>query len=331
MDTIETQKLFFTHIKSKIPLHLSLVEEVAELLNISNDSAYRRIRGEKPISMDEIHQLSNKYQVSIDQLLRVHSNTIIFSGNKVDRLTFGFNDWLRDMENNLKLFNMMPGSHMFYVLKDIPVFHYNQFPELCAFKFFFWKRTVMGYPELARQQFNGEEIDEEALELAKSLIELYVKVPSTEIWNEESVHVSIRQIEFYRQSNIFANKQICLKVYEQLEELLNHIQHQAEIGKKFLYNKPVLPNAASYDIYMNEWLLGDNTIYVTAGERQITALNYNVLNFNTTQDKAFCDHIHKNLQNIISKSTHISLVGEKERSIFFNTLREKIYERVKHI
>ena len=331
MDSNQTQQLFFNHIKSKVPLHLSLVDEVAELLNISNDSAYRRIRGEKPIGLDEIQLLCNRYRISLDQLLHIQSNTIIFSGNKVDKQSFGFNDWLRDMENNLKTFNMMQNSRMFYFLKDIPVFHYNQFPELCAFKFFFWKRTVMGYSELAKKQFTGEETDPEALELAKSLIELYVKVPSTEIWNEESVHVSIRQIEFYKQSNIFADKQILKKVYEQLEELLNHIEQQAEIGKKFLYNKPISPNAAPYDIYMNEWLLGDNTIYVTAGERQITALNYNVLNFNTTQDKSFCDHIYKNLQNIISKSTHISLVGEKERSIFFNTLREKIHQRQQNI
>ena len=95
MDTIQTQQLFFNHIKSKLPLHLSLVDEVAEVLNISNDSAYRRIRGEKPISMDEIQVLCNKYQVSIDQLLHMKSNTVIFSGNKVDRLNFGFDDWLQ--------------------------------------------------------------------------------------------------------------------------------------------------------------------------------------------------------------------------------------------
>ncbi|MBL0357822.1 MAG: hypothetical protein IPP72_13455 [Chitinophagaceae bacterium] len=48
-------------------------------------------------------------------------------------------------------------------------------------------------------------------------------------------------------------------------------------------------------------------------------------------NKGFCDYTFKSLQNIIRKSTHISVVGEKERSMFFNTLRQEIYERKKHI
>lgn len=47
MGSIELQQHFFDHIKERLPTHLSLVDEVAELLSISNDSAYRRIRGEK--------------------------------------------------------------------------------------------------------------------------------------------------------------------------------------------------------------------------------------------------------------------------------------------
>ena len=136
-----------------------------------------------------------------------------------------------------------------------------QFPELCAFKFFFLKRTIMGYTELSKQQFNGEKI-EDVPDLAKRIIELYTQVPSAEIWSEESGNITIRQIEFYRQSNIFADKQILLKVYAQLEELLNHIEHQAEIGMKFLYGHPVPHIAAPFDIYRNEVLIGDNSIYV---------------------------------------------------------------------
>ncbi len=331
MDFNQTQQLFFNHIKSKLPSHLSFVDEVADLLNISNDSAYRRIRGEKPIGLDEVQMLCNKFKVSLDQLLQIQSNTVIFSGNRLDNISFGLFQYLQDICANLELFKMLEQPHLYYYNKDIPIFHYMQFPELCAFKFFFWKRTLIGYPELAKQQFNGEESSKEIPEIAKKIIEHYIQVPSTEIWNEESVHITIRQIEFYRQSNIFANKHVLLKVYIQLEELLNHIELQAEAGKKFLYNQSVSADSAPYDIYINECLIGDNTIFVKGGDRQITYLNHNGLNFIGTQDSSFCDYTFKNLQNIIRKSTHISVIGEKERSMFFNTLRGKIYECKKNL
>lgn len=331
MDINHPQQLFFNHIKSKLPQHISFVDEIAELLNISNDSAYRRIRGDKPIGLDEIQTLCNKYQVSLDQLLQIQTNTVIFSGNKIDPATFNLNHYLQDVLRQLTLINQLPGAQFYYYNKDIPIFHFMQFPELCAFKFFFWKRTVIGYPEMHKQQFNGHEDDKELNEAAEKIIQLYTQVPGVEIWNEESVHVTIRQLEFYRQSNVFANKHVLLKVYIQLEELLNHMELQAEAGKKFVYNKQPAANAGNFDIYINECLIGDNTIYIKGDDRQMTFLNHNGLNFMGTQDKIFCDYTYKNLQNIIKKSTHISVVGEKERSMFFNTLREKIYERKKNI
>lgn len=331
METIQIQALFFNHIKSKLPAHLSFVDEVAEALQISNDSAYRRIRGEKPLGMNEIQILCNKYHISLDRLLHIQTNTVIFSGNKVDSVSFGFNAYLQDVLNNLEQFKQLPTPEMFYYNKDVPLFHFMQFPELRAFKFFFWKRTLMGYPELAKQQFKGNEADEVTSDLATKIISLYSQIPSTEIWNEENVHSTIRQIEFYRQSRVFADKEIVLKLYAQLDQMLNHLELQAEAGRKFLNNQPDMPNSAPYDIYINECLIGDNTIFVQSEGRQITCLNHNGLNFTSTTDKSFCAYTYKNLQNIMRKSTHISVVGEKERSMFFNALREKIRERVRHI
>jgi hypothetical protein len=46
MKTEGAQLQFFKHIKSILPAHLSLVDAVADVLEVSNDSAYRRIRGE---------------------------------------------------------------------------------------------------------------------------------------------------------------------------------------------------------------------------------------------------------------------------------------------
>ena len=332
MDVNQTQQLFFNHIKSKLPLHLSFVDEVAELLNISNDSAYRRIRGEKPIGLDEVQILCNKYKVSLDQLLQIQSDTVIFSGNKVDNVSYSFKQYLQEViGDNLQLFKILKNPHVYYFNKDIPIFHYMQFPELMAFKFFFWKRSLLGYPEMARQQFTGGETDEETVAAAKRITDLYIQIPSTEIWNEENVHCTIRQIEYYRQSNIFADNAMVLKVYSQLEDLLNHIESQAEAGKKFLVNNSPNTNGASYNVYINECILGNNTIFVQSDERNITFLNHNGLNALATQDKLFCDYTVKNLQNIITKSTQVSIAGEKERSMFFYYLRSKIYEKKKAI
>lgn len=331
MDTFPAQQLFFSHIKSKLPAHLSLVEEIAELLNISNDSAYRRIRGEKPIGLDEIQKLCSHYKVSLDQLLHLDNDAVIFSTNLDEQRAHNLNNYMAGILGNLTAIKALPGSHFFCFNKDIPMFYFMQFPELAAFKFFFWKRTIMNYPDLGKQPFNGVETDEDILEKAAKIIQTYIQIQSTEILNEEIVLVTLKQIEFYREAGIFENKHVLLKVYGQLEELINHLELQAEVGRKFLYNEKPSALSANNNIYINETLLGTNIIYVEAGDRQMTILNHAGINFMSTQDKRFCDYTSNNIRNIIRSSTHISVTGEKERNIFFNSLRTRVYEKKKNL
>ncbi len=331
MDANQTQQLFFNHIKSKIPAHLTFAHEVAEVLNISNDSAYRRIRGEKPLGLDELQVLCNKYLISLDQLLHIKSNTVIFSYDKVDPFSFSFNKFLQFVVGSLEQFSSLQNAKMYFYSKDIPIFHFMPFPELRAFKFFFWKRTVIGYPEMARLQFDGKNDDPEMDELSKKIDELFAETYSVDIWNEESINVTISQIELYRQSNIFTDNELLLKVYLQLEALVDHLELQLETGKKILYNQPHKQYTAVYDAYINEALIGDNTIYIQSDNRQITFINHNGLNFMPTEDPDFCAYTYKHLQTIIRKSTHIGVVGEKERRMFFNNLRKKIKGRIESI
>jgi len=94
MEQADVQQVFFQHIKNNLPPHLSLVDEIAELLNISNDSAYRRIRGEKGISFDEIRTLCLHFKISLDQLFYLNSESVIFTGNLANSTNFSFDLWL---------------------------------------------------------------------------------------------------------------------------------------------------------------------------------------------------------------------------------------------
>jgi len=54
MQANELQLQFFNHLKSILPSHISMVDELTDLLDLSYDSVYRRIRGEKPIDLNEL-------------------------------------------------------------------------------------------------------------------------------------------------------------------------------------------------------------------------------------------------------------------------------------
>jgi transcriptional regulator with XRE-family HTH domain len=92
--TPDIQKALFDRIRELLPSSTSFVHEIADLLGISYDSAYRRIRGEKTLSMEELYKISNKYRISLDALFGVQANSIIFDYFTLEPDKLGLKEWL---------------------------------------------------------------------------------------------------------------------------------------------------------------------------------------------------------------------------------------------
>jgi hypothetical protein len=327
MTVTGVQQAFFNQIRNVLPQHLSIVDEVANLLDISNDSVYRRMRGEKPLAFEEIQKLSIHFNISLDGLFNLESDNYIFSGKLVNATNFSFESYLKKMLNDLQIIQSFGKAEFYFLNKDVPLFHHFQIPELAAFKFFFFMKTILGYPDLANEKFSVDKIPESLKTLGKKIAETYCQVSSTEIWNIGSVDSTLQQIDYYRDSRVFSKKEDLLKLYDAMDEITKHIEKLAATGYKY----PIFHNeswkGANYTLYNNEVFLGDNTILVDASNFKIAFINHSVLDYMGTRDTAFCNHIHHSIQNIMQRSLQISSTGEKERGRFFSQIRENIGRR----
>jgi len=83
---MEAQKRLFEIIKSKINVDkYRLSDFIEELLNVSTDSAYRRIRGETELSFSELQKICGNYNLSMDNILNYKSNhSVLFHYTAVD-------------------------------------------------------------------------------------------------------------------------------------------------------------------------------------------------------------------------------------------------------
>ncbi|MEO7265041.1 MAG: helix-turn-helix domain-containing protein [Ferruginibacter sp.] len=327
METPAIQQAFFQHIKTSLPPHLSLVEEIAELLDLSNDSAYRRIRGEKPISFEEIQKLCSHFKVSLDQFLHLESDALIFTGRVNTKSETVFEDYLNIVLKQLSLINSFENKHIYFLMKDMPPYIHFQVPELAAFKFYFWKKSILHEPEMQKVKFSFDDPRYEKYHvISKKVIDMYNKIPMTEIWNIESINSSLRQIDFYKDMGFYESKEDVRILYKKMGELVDHIERQAELGLKFNMGTEPNANSVPYTLFVNELILGDNTFMAELGNVRMTFLNHSVLYFIGTRDEQFNDAMFTNMTNLTKKSTMISTVGEKERVRFFKRLRNKIQQ-----
>jgi hypothetical protein len=327
MDAAELQQKLFQIIKTNIPAHVSATDEIAKVLDVSVDSVYRRMRGEKTISLDELNTLCTHYKISLDQLMNIQTGGFMFQGNLQNENTFSYEAWLDSMIKNLYYFNSFKNKEIYNLNKDIPLFHHFNIRDIAAFKYFFWSRTIFEFPHFANLRFTFDLYSDALWEKGKRIMEAYNQIPSIELWNVENINIAIRQIEFYRDSQMFESDNDPLRLYEAWEKVIDHIEKQAERGYKFSYGDKEMKPINDYRVYFNEVILGDNSLLIVLDSVKLSIIVHTTNNYMMTRDMAFSESLFDHMQMLMKRSTLISKVSEKERSKFFRTLRERISRR----
>ncbi len=332
MKDTSVQNIFFNQIKDRLPNNLTLVDGVADALNISNDSAYRRIRGETALDFDEISVLASRYGISLDGLVKSESDTVAFRYRPLDEKLFSFENYMETTLEDLEQITAKDNPEIIYVANDIPFFQLFGIPEVAAFKFFVWTKTILNYVQHKGKKLNlNEGITEKAQDLGLRLVEAYCKIPSIEIFHAGSLESTLNQIEYYHVSGLFNNKKDSMLLCDKMSELVEHMQRQAELGVKFPYGQE-LPEgilemrSGNYQLYYNEVLATDNTVLARSGDFKMAYLTNNGHNSLMTTNPGFYDNTNRAVQNLLSKSALVSGTSEKERNRIFSRFQEKIDE-----
>jgi len=323
--TTDLQQQFFNHLKSILPQHISMVDELTELLNLSYDSVYRRIRGEKPLALNELRQICERYHISLDQVLKLQNDSVVFQAPAINNPVFLFEDYLKGMLQQLRYVNSFKERRMLYLCKDLPIWQFYLYPEIGIFKTFFWIKTLLNQADYTHKSFSlSDNSFEECLELARQINKEYNELPCVELWNKESINSTLSQIEYYKDAGLFKTRNDLDLVVDSFEKTLDHLELQAEKGVKFMPGSSEVSYRAPLHLYINEVVIGSNTILASVDDSKIAFVSYNVFSYLITKDVRFNESAFQAFENLVSRSTLISATGEKERSKVFKLLKDRV-------
>lgn len=317
------QQELFERVRDLLPTNLSLVEEISTLLRISHDSAYRRIRGEKSISFAELQTLSTHYRISLDSILKIDSRSSIFYGNWLRAKGFNFKSYLAGLLEHTEHLEQASRKIMYFEAKDILPFEYLPFPELCAFNYFFWIRTVINHPHYADTCFEDHDLGEVLLEMTPRLAKAYLKIPTTEVWSESTINSTLHQIAYYEKAGIFRNPETAGILYQQISDMLEHVRAQAACGQK-LTPEGNKCGGAAFQLYYNEAYLGHNTTFIEADGLNTVFVNHCVVNMIMTHDADFCASTLKYFEESLTHAASLNSPENALREQFFHEMQEKV-------
>lgn len=313
----DIQEIFLSVLKQNIPPQRAVVDVISDLLAISQDAAYRRLRGDKRFDIDEIFTICKTYNISLDTIFSVKSQGTIFNYTNLDvRDKAKYLLYMKGVSQSIKLLREGKNNDIILSALDIPVFHFLPYTELTLFKLFAWNNTVYNQNG-SFEDFLDAFLSPDLTMCYKEIADDYSHVPSTELWTLNTIDTVIRLIDFYFETGYFKDRNTPTFLCNQVLQLIENMKIWVERG----YKKTP---AAAYRFYVSDTDLENNFVLLQKDSQLTCLLKLFTINSLTTRDESFCKETFNWLETSKKRSVLLTGASERDRFRYFNTLQQKI-------
>jgi len=313
----DIQTTLFQLIRQKNAGEDSLGNVLSDVLSISSDAVYRRLRNETALTIQEVKKLCVHYNISFDALCATGDGKVVFSYPPLATFDFGLESYLEGILQAFHKLKQLSGGEIILSVNNIQFFQLLNFPQLMRFKLYFWAKTHLQMEEYKDQQFKHEKTSDTAFSLGMEILQIYNSIPSKEIYDPEFMRGFLRQIHYYYTSHLFEDPSYALFLHDRILLLSSHLEAQANCGKKFMYGTQAPANGNNFEMYLNETINSDATFYYKGKELQGVYLTHNLMNYLETTDENYVNDSKLIIDKQLANSSLISVVNEKERNNFF--------------
>ncbi|MDD7915253.1 hypothetical protein [Polaribacter ponticola] len=312
---MKSEEKLFNFIRKKVPESLSFTDEIAQVLEINYDAAYRRISGKTAVSLQEVLKLMEAFDFSITDVFSDKKDFIRVTKkegvNSVDKL----GEYFSLASTELREISKFQSSEIIYSAKDIPVYYsYKSYRKFKMFAFLNVLSDQFNFKRIAFKDFDNNDYLSTKL---KQLEDIYESVATTEIWSSDTLTSSINQIMYFFKSKILEQEDALL-IIEDFLKTIQKIEHQCTTGKRGSNNNKV------FKFYSNDLLNLNNTIFMQGEKTQKFFVPYTTLSYIKIADPDTCDEALKYLKKQLEFSKQLSGDSALERTIFFNEMYKKI-------
>ncbi|MEL0457537.1 hypothetical protein WJN01_14955 [Flavobacteriaceae bacterium SZ-1-7] len=315
------QEQFIKYLKEKANNNTSFVEEIAGILDVGYDAAYRRINLKTNISLEEGVKLAKHYKISLNKLFEVgSSNMIVTEISPPINDVQGLETWIEQSIQNISALKRIKNAQFIYSSKDIPLFHTLTDSLLTRYKMYVWLKDLN--TEMAKTKISFDDwvqtIPKSLLDSAFELGEIYKHTNITELWSDNTVNGSIQQVLYYFEAGL-VSKELALQICDDIHEVIDHVEKQTidqSIGGQ--------NNSNSFMLYKCDLHMLTNTIMVITPFGKMFFSPFTVLSYFKIEHQETCEMMFEFLQKQMSNSKLLATAGERDRTLFFKKVHQKI-------
>lgn len=300
-------------LRAGIPANRNAAQTVADVLGISLDAAYRRLRGQSPLTLEEGMNLAAALGLSLDALAASGKGQIVF---ELEAAADDHDSRTSNLERLLQMGKALaedPEARIVHTQEDIIPFRMYGYRQLRAFKHYHWERL---YADDTASRFDPATENLQRDEAAAGIYKLYMRIPSLEVWSEYSLDSTLRQIRYDMETGHFATAEDALAVTADLHLLLDDLQEQARTGRKHREN--------DFQLFWSEIAVFNGSLMLYAKGFQRVYAGHHTMHYLSTSNLDYCRQTEQWNDLLLRRSLNLTGYAEKLRYRFFRLLKQRV-------
>jgi hypothetical protein len=311
--------LLTTKILDRIPTNIKPIEYLIELLGISKESAYRRLRGEIPFTFKEISQLSLDLDFSIDELIaRPCESRVLFNmqTDPDDNPSTAFMKRFEQYYNFFLHLETNPNVETVLTLNHVPAIASIYFKNL--FQFFYFKWLHQNQETSLKLNYSDVIIPDEIETLRKK-----VKFSAANCINQITLILDsdffaslVNEIHYYRKRRLIQEEDF-EKVKNDVLSFIDLMEDWARTG--------AFGQRAKISIYLSPMNIATNTTYFQYDGGETSFIHPFSIYPISSGHPALCEKHKKWIHSMKKYATMITQSNELLQSEYFDKQREWIH------
>lgn len=304
---------FLDRIARKIPQKTRVVSVLADLLCITKEAVYRRLRGDIPFTFYEVMTISRQLDIPLDTLdMDDSSLSKPFKLKLIEYINPAESDFalMEEMVEVMKSFADIPDPEAAEITNILPQPLYVNYVNVFRFYLFKWhyqsnrfKKTIPYRDIVIADKLQRNQ--EEYVKWAKCLHADY-------IFDKQLFHYLVTNIRYFFHVDLITKEDIKL-IQDDLFKILDEINYLSCSGSFRETGKRV-------NIYISDVNVDTNYIYVATSDYQLTIVKAFLLNGIASTDRKTFEEVRCWVQSMKQQSVMITKSNEKER---INYLKEQ--------
>ena len=248
----ELNKRIVTNVLRHIPKNKKAVVFLVNALNISRESAYRRMRGDIPFTVDELVTLATQLDFSIDAIYdQEKQNHAFYDFSRMEKNTTDFFIVMLKKYNELL-------EKMKYAKKSEVIMAFNTFPPpfytgfFNLFKFMFYKWSYQDKDIYRNKPYSETVLPDEAIVFQKKMKEGFIYGNNVVLILDMNVFLNLmKEIQYFYQRKLITGEELLL-LKEDSFHLVEQYEQIVQTGKL---------GSAKIQLYLSSLCANSNTIY----------------------------------------------------------------------